>query len=72
MRRRLLATNLALGYINYPVRIMFKSVKLLPVMVVGIVMQKKRYTLEQWAMVRPCAELRAESHAPTPSRRPCP
>jgi len=41
-------TNWSLEYLNYPTRIMFKSSKVIPVMVVGTFMQKKTYTAKQY------------------------
>lgn len=41
-------TNWSLEYLNYPTRIMFKSSKVIPVMVVGALMQGKSYTAVQY------------------------
>lgn len=37
-------TNYSLKYLNYPTRVMFKSSKVIPVMVVSVLLQGKRYT----------------------------
>jgi len=37
-------TNFSLTYLNYPTRVMFKSSKVIPVMLVGVMLQGKRYT----------------------------
>jgi len=39
----LYTTNVALKYVNYPTRLVFKASKLLPTMVVGTLLQGKRY-----------------------------
>ena len=36
-------TNVSLKFLNYPTQIIFKSCKLIPVMVGGIIIQKKKY-----------------------------
>lgn len=41
-------TNWSLEYLNYPTRIMFKSSKVIPVMIVGTFMQKKSYSAKQY------------------------
>eukprot|EP00656_Telonema_subtile_P001351 TRINITY_DN10614_c0_g1_i1.p1 TRINITY_DN10614_c0_g1~~TRINITY_DN10614_c0_g1_i1.p1 ORF type:complete len:393 (+),score=113.05 TRINITY_DN10614_c0_g1_i1:144-1322(+) len=46
-------TNWSLTYINYPMRVMFKSSKLLPVMVMGLVIAKRKHTKQEYG----CAAL---------------
>ena len=38
-------SNTSLGYLNYPTQVIFKCCKLIPVMVGGIFIQSKRYTI---------------------------
>ncbi|EDV26218.1 uncharacterized protein TRIADDRAFT_24343 [Trichoplax adhaerens] len=38
-------SNTSLGYLNYPTQVIFKSCKLIPVMIGGILIQGKKYTL---------------------------
>lgn len=38
-------SNTSLGYLNYPTQVIFKCCKLIPVMIGGIFIQNKRYTL---------------------------
>ncbi len=42
-------TNFSLEYLNYPTRVMFKSSKVIPVMLVGALLQGKRYTSVEYA-----------------------
>lgn len=43
-------TNLSLNYVNYATRIIVKSCKVLPVMLIRVLIQGKRHTaLEYWA-----------------------
>jgi len=42
-------TNWSLKFINYPMRVMFKSSKLLPVMVMGLVIAKRKHTKTEYA-----------------------
>lgn len=42
-------TNWSLNYLNYPTRIMFKSSKVVPTMIVGTFMQGKKYSWKQYA-----------------------
>jgi len=41
-------TNISLHYINYPMRVMFKSSKLLPVMVLGFFIAQRKHTREEY------------------------
>lgn len=41
-------TNASLKYINYPTRVLFKSSKLVPTMIVGTLMQGRRYSLLEY------------------------
>lgn len=36
-------SNASLGYLNYPTQVIFKSCKLIPVLIGGIIIQGKRY-----------------------------
>ena len=36
-------SNASLGYLNYPIQVVFKSCKLIPVLIGGILIQKKRF-----------------------------
>lgn len=45
------ASNGALEYVNYPTQLLFKSCKLVPVMIVGIIIQHKRYPWTQYMSV---------------------
>lgn len=38
-------SNASLGYLNYPTQVIFKCCKLIPVMIGGILIQKKVYTI---------------------------
>lgn len=38
-------SNASLGYLNYPTQVVFKCCKLIPVLIGGIVIQKKKYSL---------------------------
>jgi adenosine 3'-phospho 5'-phosphosulfate transporter B3 len=38
-------SNASLGYLNYPTQVIFKCCKLIPVLIGGILIQGKRYTL---------------------------
>mmetsp|Transcript_24009 Transcript_24009/g.42338 ORF Transcript_24009/g.42338 Transcript_24009/m.42338 type:complete len:338 (-) Transcript_24009:75-1088(-) len=40
----MIATNAALAYVSYPLRVIAKSIKVVPVMLVGVCIQNKRYT----------------------------
>mmetsp|Transcript_13082 Transcript_13082/g.45759 ORF Transcript_13082/g.45759 Transcript_13082/m.45759 type:complete len:358 (-) Transcript_13082:40-1113(-) len=42
-------TNWSLEYINYPMRVMFKSSKVVPVMLMGVLIQGRRYTGSEYA-----------------------
>ena len=42
-------TNWALNYLNYATRIMFKSSKVVPTMIVGTFIQGRRYTIAEYA-----------------------
>lgn len=44
-------TNFSLHYLSYSLRVVFKSSKLVPVMLLGVVYLKKRYTVAQYAAV---------------------
>ncbi|CAE7028327.1 pst-2 [Symbiodinium natans] len=44
-------TNFSLHYLSYPLRVVFKSSKLIPVMVLSVVYLKKRYTFFQYMAV---------------------
>eukprot|EP00051_Salpingoeca_urceolata_P016061 m.211850 g.211850 ORF g.211850 m.211850 type:complete len:324 (-) comp18579_c0_seq5:63-1034(-) len=51
-------SNTSLEYLNYPTQVMFKSCKLIPVMIGGILIQGKRYTLLEFqATLLLCAGL---------------
>ncbi|XP_075259686.1 adenosine 3'-phospho 5'-phosphosulfate transporter 2-like isoform X2 [Convolutriloba macropyga] len=51
-------SNTSLRYLNYPTQVIFKSCKLIPVMIGGIFMQKKKYKLiDYFAMWLLCAGL---------------
>ena len=45
----LYTTNVALRYVNYPTRLVFKASKLLPTMLVGTLLQGKRYGVLEYA-----------------------
>lgn len=38
-------SNASVGYLNYPTQVIFKCCKLIPVLIGGIIIQKKRYDL---------------------------
>lgn len=38
-------SNFSLKYLNYPTQVIFKSCKLIPVMIGGILIQKKQYRI---------------------------
>jgi hypothetical protein len=42
-------SNFSLLYLNYATQVIFKSSKVIPVMVVGAIVWRKRFTLEQYA-----------------------
>lgn len=42
-------SNTSLTYLNYPTQVLFKSCKLIPVMIGGIILLKKRYVLLEYA-----------------------
>eukprot|EP00435_Cladocopium_sp_Y103_P023793 s80_g5.t2 len=44
-------TNFSLHYLSYSLRVVFKSSKLVPVMLLGVVYLKKRYTVAQYVAV---------------------
>lgn len=44
-------TNWSLTYLNYPMRVVFKSSKVIPVMIMGVVLQGKRYTRAEYGTV---------------------
>lgn len=44
-------SNCSLSYLNYPTQMMFKSCKLIPVMIGGIIVQSKRYHTLDYASV---------------------
>ncbi|CAE8718061.1 unnamed protein product, partial [Polarella glacialis] len=44
-------TNFSLHYLSYPLRVVFKSSKLIPVMALSVIYLKKRYTLIQYISV---------------------
>lgn len=44
-------TNFSLHYLSYSLRVVFKSSKLVPVMLLGVVYLKKRYTIAQYVAV---------------------
>ncbi|GBG32221.1 Adenosine 3'-phospho 5'-phosphosulfate transporter 2 [Hondaea fermentalgiana] len=44
----ILFTNWSLTYLNYPVRVLFKSSKVIPVMIVGVFLQGKRFTRAEY------------------------
>ncbi|CAE7356870.1 APY2 [Symbiodinium pilosum] len=44
-------TNFSLHYLSYPLRVVFKSSKLIPVMLLSVLYLKKRYTLAQYLAV---------------------
>lgn len=44
-------TNWSLRYLSYPLRVVFKSCKLIPVMVLSVVYLKKRYNVAQYVSV---------------------
>ncbi|XP_063235526.1 adenosine 3'-phospho 5'-phosphosulfate transporter 2 isoform X2 [Bacillus rossius redtenbacheri] len=51
-------SNSAVGYLNYPTQVIFKCCKLIPVLVGGVVIQKKRYgALDVLAACSMCAGL---------------
>ena len=37
-------SNASLGYLNYPIQVVFKSCKLIPVLIGGILLQRKRFS----------------------------
>jgi len=41
-------TNWSLNYLNYPMRIMFKSSKVIPVMLLGLFILRRKYSLKKW------------------------
>ena len=47
----MLFTNWALSYLNYPMRVVFKSSKVIPVMLMGVLLQGKHYTKAEYATV---------------------
>ena len=38
-------SNASLGYLNYPTQVVFKSCKLIPVLIGGIILQRKRHSV---------------------------
>ena len=44
-------TNASLGYLNFPTNVIFKSCKLIPVLIGGIVIQGKKYSILDFAAV---------------------
>jgi UDP-galactose transporter B1 len=42
------ASNHGLHYVSYPVVVLIKSSKLIPTMVVGFLVERKRYSLNEW------------------------
>ena len=42
-------TNASLGYLNFPTQVIFKSCKLIPVLLGGIVIQGKKYGILDFA-----------------------
>ncbi|KRX60591.1 Adenosine 3'-phospho 5'-phosphosulfate transporter 2 [Trichinella sp. T9] len=44
-------SNAAVGYLNYPTQVVFKSCKLIPVMIGGILIQGKRYSVYDYIAV---------------------
>ncbi|KRZ27437.1 Adenosine 3'-phospho 5'-phosphosulfate transporter 2 [Trichinella pseudospiralis] len=44
-------SNAAVGYLNYPTQVVFKSCKLIPVMIGGILIQGKRYSIYDYIAV---------------------
>jgi solute carrier family 35 (adenosine 3'-phospho 5'-phosphosulfate transporter), member B3 len=51
-------SNTSLNYLNYPTQVLFKSCKLIPVMIGGIILLKKRYVMmEYMSAILLCAGL---------------
>jgi len=44
-------TNLSMKYLNYPAKVMFKSSRVVATVVVGSLVQKKRYPIKDWIVV---------------------
>lgn len=44
----MLTTGHSLHYVSYPVQVLAKSSKLIPTMVVGLIVERKRYSAYQW------------------------
>ena len=44
-------SNVAMRYINYPAKVLFKSCRVLPTMLVGVVVYRKRYSVREWLAV---------------------
>eukprot|EP00741_Cyanophora_paradoxa_P000551 tig00000411_g534.t1 len=44
-------SNNALKYVNYPTQVIMKSCKMVPVMIMGVVIAKKRYSIRQYLCV---------------------
>lgn len=42
-------TNWSLSYLTYPTRVMFKSSKVIPVMLASVVIAKRRYSIGEYA-----------------------
>ncbi|XP_074652578.1 solute carrier family 35 member B1-like [Tubulanus polymorphus] len=47
----MLASNQALQFINYPTQVLGKSVKPIPVMILGVLLARKRYPLQKYLFV---------------------
>lgn len=47
----MLASNAALQYVSYPTQVLGKSVKPIPVMILGVIIAKKRYPLAKYLFV---------------------
>ncbi len=45
----MLSSNEALKYVNYPTQALGKSVKIIPVMLMGAIFYRKRYAWDEWA-----------------------
>ena len=44
-------SNMSCQYLNYPTQVMFKSCKVLPVMIVGVVFLRKKYELVDYLSI---------------------
>ncbi|XP_065320418.1 solute carrier family 35 member B1-like [Gordionus sp. m RMFG-2023] len=47
----MLTSNKALEYVNYPTQVLGKSIKPIPVMILGVILAKKRYPIRKYVFV---------------------